>query len=98
MVLKIRASAGVLVAAALAFVWSVKPADAATITASSCAQSNVSSAISAANVGDVIQVPAGSCSWSGLSINKAIHLRGAGIGQTRIALTGNNNVSKQAAG
>lgn len=71
---------------------------AATRTAASCSQSAVSSAIAAANNGDVVQVPAGSCSWSGLSISKAIHLQGAGVGQTRITLTGNNTVTKQPAG
>jgi hypothetical protein len=71
---------------------------AATITASSCQQSAVSAAISSANPGDVVQVPAGSCSWSGLNINKAIHLRGAGTGQTRITLSAGNSVTKQSSG
>ncbi|HEY8549373.1 MAG TPA: hypothetical protein VIL35_05395 [Vicinamibacterales bacterium] len=73
-------------------------AGADTVTASSCSQSAVAAAIAAASVGDIVQVPAGNCSWSGLSINKAIHLRGAGVGQTRITLSGNNTVTKQAAG
>ncbi len=71
---------------------------AATINAASCSQSNVSSAISSAAVGDTVQVPAGVCSWSGLSISKAIHLKGAGVGQTKITLTGSNSISKQSAG
>lgn len=71
---------------------------AATRSAASCSQSAVSDAIAAAAAGDTVFVPAGSCSWSGLSISKAIDLRGAGIGQTRITLSGNNTVTKQTAG
>lgn len=70
----------------------------ATINASSCAQSAVQSAINSASHGDTVAVPAGSCSWSGLTVNKAIHLRGAGIGQTVITLSGNNSLGKQSAG
>lgn len=70
----------------------------ATINASSCAQSAVSSAISLANAGDIVQVPAGSCSWSGLSIGKPVHLKGAGTGQTNITLTGELGIAKQSSG
>lgn len=66
--------------------------------ATTCSVSAVQSAINAASAGDVILVPAGTCSWSGLSVTKAITLTGAGVGQTRIALTGNNSITKQAAG
>jgi hypothetical protein len=92
-----RASVLLLVAALAILAGGDSPL-AATITASSCSQSNVASAIAAASAGDIVQVPAGSCSWSGLSINKAIHLRGAGVGQTQITLTGSNTVSKQSNG
>ena len=71
---------------------------AATVPASSCSQANVASAIGSASAGDTVTVPAGPCSWSGLSISKAIHLQGAGVGQTNITITGNNSVTKQAAG
>ena len=74
-----------------------KTSTAATINASSCSQSNVSAAISSAANGDVVQVPAGTCSWSGLSIAKPIHLKGAGVGKTNITLSG-NTVTKQAGG
>jgi hypothetical protein len=67
-------------------------------TAASCSQTDVAAAISAASHGHTVQVPAGTCNWSGLSISKAIHLRGAGVGQTRITLAGNNSVTKQSAG
>ncbi len=71
---------------------------AGTVSASSCSQANVSSAISSATSGDTVQVPAGTCSWSGLSINKAVHLKGAGTDLTKITLTGENSVTKQASG
>lgn len=71
---------------------------AGTVNAASCSQADVSSAISSASAGDGVQVPAGSCSWSGLSIKKAIYLKGAGVGQTNITLTGNNTITKQATG
>lgn len=74
------------------------PVWSATINASSCAQSAVLSAINSASHGDTVAVPAGSCSWSGLTVNKAIHLRGAGIGSTSITLSGNNTINKQSAG
>jgi hypothetical protein len=70
---------------------------AATINAKSCAQTDVSSAISSAATGDTVQVPAGSCSWSGLSINKPVHLKGAGVEQTNITVSG-TSITKQATG
>jgi hypothetical protein len=73
-------------------------ASAGTYPAASCSLSAVQSAINAASPGDTVTVPAGSCSWSGLSLNKAIHLQGAGEGQTNITLSGNNSITKQAAG
>jgi len=73
-------------------------AQSATITATSCSQSSVAAAIASASIGDTIQVPAGSCSWSGLSIAKAVHLKGAGEGKTNITLTGSNSITKQSNG
>jgi len=56
-----------------------EPGLAATITASSCSQTAVQSAISSAADGDVVSVPAGSCTWSAaVSVNKPITLKGAG--------------------
>lgn len=71
---------------------------AATINAKSCVQADVSSAIASAAVGDTVQVPAGSCSWSGLSINKPIYLKGSGVGQTNITITSELSISKQTTG
>ena len=48
-----------------------------TINANSCSQIEVQSRIDAANIGDTIIVPAGTCSWSGLWIS-GITLKGAG--------------------
>lgn len=72
--------------------------NAATINAASCSEANVASAISSAAVGDTVQVPAGSCTWSSLSIAKAVTIKGAGIGVTNITLGTGNSVTKQAAG
>ena len=66
----------------------------ATRQASSCAVDAVQSAINAAAQGDIVTVPAGNCSWSGLTLSKPIRLQGAGIGQTNITLTGNNTITK----
>ena len=60
----------------------------ATRQASSCAVDAVRSAINAAAQGDTVTVPAGNCSWSGLTLSKPVRLQGAGIGQTNITLTG----------
>ena len=70
----------------------------ATISATSCQQSDVQAALNSARPGDVVQVPAGTCSWSGLSIEKAVHLSGRGVGQTNITLTGPNTITKQSTG
>jgi len=64
---------------------------AATINAVSCSQTDVQSAINSASVGDIVAVPAGTCTWTTvtsytptLSITKKITLQGAGIDQTII--------------
>jgi hypothetical protein len=60
-------------------------AGAATINASSCAQSAVQSAVNAASSGDTVVVPAGVCTWSTpVQLSDAIALKGAGIGATVI--------------
>jgi hypothetical protein len=46
-------------------------------------------------VGDTVQVPAGNCTWSALTLTKAVHLRGAGKGQTNITLAGGLGINKQ---
>ena len=67
------------------FIVSPEPAHAATITAPTCNQTDVQNAINAAVDGDTVMIPAGMCNWvSTLTINKAITLQGAGIGNTII--------------
>jgi hypothetical protein len=64
--------------------------EAATRTAASCAQSAVQTAINSAVSGDIVAVPAGSCSWSNLIIpsGKKITLQGAGPSSTIISGSG----------
>ncbi len=71
---------------------------AATISASSCAQSAVQSAVGSASNGDIVSVPAGNCSWGSFTISKAIHLRGAGSSSTTITMTGSLTFNKSPAG
>ena len=66
--------------------------------AASCSQNDVNNAINSASSGDTVTVPAGNCSWSGLSVAKAITLQGAGVGQTNISLNGTTTFTKQSAG
>jgi hypothetical protein len=65
----------------------VAPAQAATINASSCSQANVASAIAAASPGDTVQVPAGTCSWSGGISFTGIQLIGAGSSASGTVIT-----------
>ena len=72
-------------------------AHAAIISAPSCLQADVQAAMASAKDGETVEVPAGSCTWSGMSIVKAIHLKGAGTGQTNISVS-DNAITKQAIG
>lgn len=81
----------------------VPAASAGTINAASCAQTDVQAAVSGASDGDVVNIPAGNCSWANHVgwDNKNIWVRGAGIGQTVITRNGEyvfyvtiSNVSK----
>jgi hypothetical protein len=66
------------------------PVAATTLTAASCSSSDVNAAVGAAVNGDIVVVPAGNCAWAtGLTISKAITLKGAGIGKTLIT----NNIT-----
>jgi hypothetical protein len=71
----------------LFILWMANMVSAAIITASSCSESDVKSAISAASTGDTVNVPSGSCSWSNVDITKNITLQGAGVGNTIISIT-----------
>ncbi len=60
-------------------------ADAAIINATSVSFADVTAAVSLANDGDMVILPAGTASWSStLTVTNAITLQGAGIGQTII--------------
>ena len=55
------------------------------INAASSSKSNVEAAIASASDGDVVFVPAGNSTWSSrVTVNKAITIFGAGIGNTII--------------
>src|SRR5262245_13797473 len=50
-----------------------------TVNAASCAPGDVVNAVNAARAGDIVQVPAGTCTWpSSVGFSKNIWLRGAG--------------------
>jgi hypothetical protein len=64
-------------------------AAAATINAASCSYADVLTAVNAAQSGDTVLVPAGSCTWNNyITISKTLTIKGAGIGNT--ILTENN--------
>jgi len=55
-----------------------------TRAAASCALADVQAAVNAARTGDTVELPAGTATWkSSLSIEKGIHLKGAGAGGSR---------------
>jgi hypothetical protein len=59
--------------------------NAQTVTASSCSQTDVQNAINSVSSGETVIVPSQTCTWgSGITVTKAIHLHGAGIGNTVI--------------
>lgn len=64
----------------LALFLAAAPAGAATINAASCSRTDVNTAIASASAGDTVQVPAGTCSWSGGVSFSGISVIGAGKG------------------
>ncbi len=55
------------------------------IAAASCSRTDVQVAFDAAKIGDTVTIPAGTCTWTSVfNFNKAVTLKGAGIGQTTI--------------
>jgi hypothetical protein len=58
----------------------------ATVQAVSCSQAHVQTAIDSARDGDLVTVPPGSCTWTGLvTVTRGVTLQGAGIDKTIIA-------------
>jgi hypothetical protein len=70
------------------------PAARAQVTAASCSNTDVQNAINSASAGQTVNVPAGNCSWSNVSLSKAITLNGAGQGVTTIDLGATGSVFK----
>lgn len=62
------------------------PVSGATITAASCSTAHIQTAVDSAVSGDIVNVPAGSCTWTSTVniVSKNITLRGAGVGNTVI--------------
>lgn len=74
---------------------------AANLTATSCSQTDVQVAIDASQAGDTVNVPSGNCTWTRVTLAKAITLNGTGKGATNITLgtgSGMLAITKQAAG
>lgn len=65
----------------------VTTTQAATINANSCSRADVSSAVATARPGDTIQVPSGTCSWSGGIAITGVSLLGAGSSPTGTVIT-----------
>jgi hypothetical protein len=70
----------------LVLAW-VTPTEAATINAASCLRTDVVAAITSAKPGDTVQVPAGTCSWSGGVSFTGIQLIGAGSSASGTVIT-----------
>jgi hypothetical protein len=70
------------------------------VNAVGCAASELQNALNAVASGGTVIVPAGSCSWSGVSVNKPVTLQGAGTGLTNINLPSGQSftITKQAGG
>jgi hypothetical protein len=73
-------------------------ASAKTISAASCAHSDVQRALSRAGDNDTVAVPAGRCVWQSFEIDKAIDLRGEGSDSTHVSLEGTVRMVKSSFG
>lgn len=90
--------------------WWIGAADATTRNAATCNTADVQTQVNASSTGDTVVCPAGSFTWSGLTVNKAITIQGAGAetattcpavpsaGATKVTLSGVNTFTKSAAG
>jgi len=83
---------------ALAGALATSSAHAATVNAASCAQTEVQNRINAAVAGDVILVPSGTCTWGAMTIGKAVHVQGSGVGKTNVDLSGTLSIVKASNG
>ncbi len=76
----------------LLFAAGYKSVQAAIINAATCSQTDVQAAVNSAANGDVVQVPAGTCTWNTAVVipdNKKITLQGAGKTLTVITMSSN---------
>lgn len=92
MKLRIVVIAGIFIAATTAFPFS---ASGTTITAASCSQSAVQSAVNQAQNGDTVIVPSGPCTWNGavtLSNSKGVSLMCQTAGSCNITVGGGQAV------
>lgn len=59
--------------------------NAQTVTANTCSVADVQAAVDAAPSGGTVSVPTGTCTWSSaVTVTRAIHMQGAGVGNTII--------------
>ena len=64
-------------------------ANAQTVAANSCSQTDVQTAVNNVARGGTVTVPAGNCSWSGtITLSKGVTLTGTGVGNTTITDSG----------
>ncbi len=93
--MKLRAITIVAISIAAVALFFPASADAATITAASCAQTAVQTAVNQAQNGDTVIVPNGSCTWNGavtLSNNKGVSLMCQTAGNCNITVGGGQAV------
>lgn len=69
-----------------------------TTNAASASQADVGTAIASASVGDTVQIPAGTATWTSFSIAKSVNIKGAGKTSTVITFGTGNSITKQSAG
>lgn len=81
--MKLKPGQAASLALSLVFLGAAPLLEAKTISAASCSQSDVQSAVNSAADGDVVTVPSGTCTWnSAVNLNKPVSLRGAGSGSS----------------
>ena len=90
--------------------WWIGAAEATTRNAATCNTADVQTQVNASSTGDTVACPAGSFTWSGLTVDKGITIQGAGAetattcpavpsaGATKVSLSGGNTFTKSPAG
>jgi hypothetical protein len=76
---RMRTSFRIIMVIVFALLVGVPRAHSATISATSCSQSDVQAAVNLANNGDTVNIPSGSCTWSRvLNVTKGVRITGSG--------------------